>query len=458
MRRLTALLLALVAIIGLAASSAPSAAADGPIGNGVDSLCRNSILGPISSGELCDDIGDAAQKKVDEEWKEVWDSILGDVILSSEDVAKWVMKKTLTVALQGPSLDLEATNLWGKNATLAGMLVWLGLVIAAGGMMWQFGKMAITGQAKHAGRAMAGWAENMLLSAVGVGIFALLLTLGDALTDGLVDATFNDQAAYDRIISVLVPNSKSIANPILMSGVVGILCLVGFIQLVTIFLRQSAIPIICLLLPIAGGGRAGGDATRQWAPKLITTGLVVITYKPMLAIIICTGFAEFGHARTLAEWLRGVATLILGIIAPGPLMKIFAPFGEVVGGGLAAGGASGAVSAAAGYMAGGGKDSGGGGEAPASAVSHAQHVEKTMGKQGDGGSDGSDAQAQADRNEAAARIPAQATSETAPAAAAGEAAPVATATGPGAAAIMVLDGVNDAVQGASSQIGGGESR
>ena len=105
---------------------------------------------------------------------------------------------------------------------------------------------------------------------------------------------------------------------------------------------------------MAGGGRVGGDATRQWAPKLITSGLVIVAYKPTLAIIICTGFAEFGHSKTLAEWLRGCATLVLAVLAPGPLTKIFAPFGAAVGGGMAAGGASGALGAAAGYMAGGG--------------------------------------------------------------------------------------------------------
>ncbi|CAM5316392.1 Pyrophosphate--fructose 6-phosphate 1-phosphotransferase [Streptomyces badius] len=93
-----------------------------------------------------------------------------------------------------------------------------------------------------------------------------------------------------------------------------------------------------------------------------------MAYKPLLAIIICTGFAEFGEAVTLAEWLRGCATLLLGILAPGPLMKIFAPFGAAVGGGMAAGGMSPALAAAADYFGGKSSGSGGGGGEPASAV------------------------------------------------------------------------------------------
>jgi hypothetical protein len=498
-RRLAAILLALVAVFGVSVVSAPQPArADGIIGDAIEGGCRiatgpilGTILGgarpggnPVSGpgsltgmGNLCDKVGDAGEKKIKEAWKAVWDSVLGDVINSAADVVKWVIKKVLTVALLGPSVDLEGTGLWGGDATLAGMLVWLGLVIAAFGMMWQLGKMAVTGQVKHAGRAMVGWVENILLSALGVGMFALLLAAGDALTSGLVNATFDDDGkAYETIVAVMVP--AAISNPVTMLCIVAVLLLVGFIQLVMVFLRQSAIPIICLLLPVAGGGRAGGDTTRQWAPKLITSGLVIAAYKPTLAIIICTGFAEFGHAKTLAEWLRGCATLVLAILAPGPLTRIFAPFGAAVGGAMSSGGASAALSAAAGYFGGKGGDGGdsGGGAEPATAVDHARYVEQSMGNQGgqgegESGSTGSDAQAQAARNEAgrtpapaaegeavgtagatntaaAGTTGAQATSAAGTAGAAG-------AAGPVGVGIQVLDGVNDGLQSASGTIGNG---
>ncbi|QGV82306.1 hypothetical protein [Streptomyces ficellus] len=48
------------------------------------------------------------------------------------------------------------------------------------------------------------------------------------------------------------------------------------------------------------GGRVNGDVTRQWAPKLIASGLVIVTCKPLLAVIICTGCNEFGQAQTVA--------------------------------------------------------------------------------------------------------------------------------------------------------------
>ncbi|WP_146252226.1 hypothetical protein [Streptomyces carminius] len=489
-RRLAALLLALLAVLG--PSAVPAAADDGPVDKGIEVACRigtGPVLGTIMRGatkatgsEVCAAIGEVGEEKIKQEWKGVWESVLGDVINTSADVVKWTIKKVLTVALLGPSLDLKATGLFGRDATLAGMMTWLGLVVATAGAMWQIGKMALTGQSKHVGRAMLGWVENTVLSVAGVAMIALLLAAGDALAAGLVEATFKDDGkAYERIVAVMVPTAVS--NPITMLGIVAVLLLVGFIQLILVFLRQSAIPIQCLLLPVAGGGRVGGDATRQWAPRLITSICVVIAYKPILALIICTGFAEFGRAQTLAEWLRGCATLILGILAPGPLTKIFAPFGEAVGAGMTSGGISGAFAGAAGYFTGKHRsDSGGDGARPMTPMEYARYVEQSMGSQGgrdgaageSGGEAGRDAQTQAARNESG-RVPRQPAPGEGPAAGTGTAAAggqsagagtPAAAAGAGSAgaggagmAIQVLDGVNNTVQGASGQIGsGGQSQ
>ncbi|MFD4412497.1 hypothetical protein [Streptomyces sp. NPDC058475] len=493
MRRLAALLLAFVAAVCVI-SAPPAAADDGVIHNGIKSVCEfdgGSLVGAIVGDDgLCDKVASVTVKGMKHAWKSVWDSVIGDIVRAAMDVAKWVLKKMFTVALLAPSLNLEDTGLFGKDATLAGMLVWLGWVIAAAGFMWQIGKMAVTGQAKHVGTAMRGWLENVLLTGVGLTFVAGLLAAGDAMTSGLVDKTFaNDGEAYERIVAVMLP--AGIANPVMMLGVVAVILIVGFIQMILIFLRQSAIPIQCLLLPVAGGGRVGGEATRQWAPRLITSILVVIAYKPIVAVIICVGFAEFGHAQTLSEWLRGIATLILAVIAPGPLTRLFAPFGERVGEGLAAGGAMGAAAAIGGSLTQRGRGGDGGGDEPDNAVTHARRVEQTMPRSyrsedasgGGSSEDGrSDAVNQAART-AAAQVPGQTASGdtsgsaapaagAAPGAAAGNAgqAPgadggrAAAGAGRGAAAagtaglaIQVLDGVNDAAQRGAREIGDGGS-
>ncbi|MFJ4622558.1 hypothetical protein [Streptomyces sp. NPDC088812] len=496
MRRLAAVLLALVAMLGLGMAAAqPTAADDGPISDVVEGMCdvgatttAPGLIGNLVTGggvyDMCEKVGEEAQEKANEAWDAVWDSVLGDVITSGADVTKWVIRKVFTVSLMGPSLDLAGTGLFGEDATLAGILTWFGLVVATAGAMWQIGKMAVTGQAKHLGRAALGWVENVLLSAVGVSLIAVLLSAGDALTAGLVDATFSkDGDAYETIVGIMVPATAAVHNPVTMLCVVVVLLLIGFIQLVMVFLRQAAIPIQCLLLPVAAGGRVGGDATRQWAPRLITSILVVIAYKPILAVIICVGFSELGNdSHTLADWLRGCATFVLAILAPGPLTKLFAPFGAALGSGLATGGIGGALGSAADYFGGlggkDGKDGGAGAQLP-TPMDRAKYVEQSMGRQGSGGTGGEgeagrDAQTQAARNEAG-RVPAQGApadgatagigADTAKTGAPGvqtAGAPGSTASTGGTAAagaagiaIQIFDGVNNALQGASNEIANG---
>ncbi|MFF7081802.1 hypothetical protein [Streptomyces lavendulae] len=500
MRRFAALLLALTALLGVSVSAPqPAAAVDGPISNGIRWLCeagRSLSLGLIPDGKKgnpkaagnCRVLGDVVEATAHQEWDKISDSLVGDLIKSGEGVAKWSIRKVLTLGLGGASLDLRSTRLWDSEnpSPLAGMLVWLGLVIAAGGVMWQLAKMAVTGEVKHLGRAAVGWGENLVLSFLGVSLFALLLKLGDEMTTGLVDATFNQKEGYERIIAVMVPAGAM--NPVAVAGIVGVLLLVGIIQMVMVFLRLSAIPIICLLLPVAGAGRTGGETTRKWAPGLITSGLVVIAYKPILAIIICIGFAEFGNSSGLSEWLRGAATLVLAIVAPGPLTRIFAPFGAAVGGGLAAGGASGALGAAAGFLGRRNGHEGGEGEAPDSPVAHARRVARSMDSGGDdpppppppsgggipmlpapGGPSAGSPRGGTDspgREEQGGQMPAEASRVPAQPGVMPSAVPATSSTGaavPGPAAaigigIQVMDGVNDVVQQASGEVGGGSGK
>ncbi|GAA3380704.1 hypothetical protein GCM10020367_69050 [Streptomyces sannanensis] len=486
MRRLAALLLVLTSLLGV--GLATPAAADGPVSETVELSCKvattGSTLGTLAriAGTLaagrdgCDAAGDKVQEKLEEYWTAVWDSVIGDVLKSGIDVAKWILRTTLTLSLMGPSLDLVDTGLFERKATLSGMLVWLGWVIAAFGAMWQIGKAAITGQSKHWGQLLVGYAQNMILSAVGLTIVASLLRAGDLLTEGMVKATFNKDGAFERIIAVMIP--AAIANPVLVGGVFLVLVLIGFGQMVMIFLRQSAIPIQCMLLPIAGAGLMGGDGTRKWLPNLVTSMCTVILYKPLVGLIICVGFSEFGRAHGLVEWLRGCATLLLALIAPGPLMKLFAPFGAAVGAGMAGGGMGAAANAVGSYLGARSQakgddersDGGDGDDGGTDPVRHAQYVEQSMGPQGQGGDTGEDALAQASRNEGGeATIPAQgggpdaaaslggAATETGAATGAAATGTAAVATGGAVLAVKVLDGVNDAVQGAASTMGDGDS-
>lgn len=425
---------------------------------------------------------------MEEWWQAIWDSVIGDILRSAIDAVKWLLRTMLTLALMGPSLDLAETGLFERDASLGGMLVWMGWVIAAFGAMWQIGKAAVTGQGKYWGEFLRGFALNALLSGIGLTLVVSLLKLGDAISAGILKVTFDDDEGIEQVIAVMVP--AAVVNPVLVGGIALVMLVVGFTQLVLIFLRQSAIPIQCLLLPIAGAGLMGGKTTQAWAPKLITSICMVIAYKPIVTVIICVGFAEVGNAGTVVEWMRGLATLLLAVLAPGPLAKIFSAFGAELGGGVSAGGAMGGLlgmAAGAGGKAmgdtpgpAGPGDSGGrpaseekpsssSGEQEADPVGQARYVEQSMGPQGGGGGTGGGTSVPSQRPGLAA-----AEGSTAGSGMAGAAAETGTATGTSTAAaagtgvaaaapgvglaLQVMDGVNDAVQNAASEIGDGGTK
>ncbi|MET8661689.1 hypothetical protein [Streptomyces griseus] len=504
MRRTAALLLALVAVLGVLL--VPPAAAEegerGGVGKVTESVCKNTISRTatgtiikagadlISGGDVCEKAADKTEDVMEEWWQAVWDSVIGDILRSSLDATRWLLRTELTLALMGPSLDLADTGLFERDASLGGMLVWLGWVIAAFGAMWQIGKAAVTGEGKYWREFLRGYALNAMLSGIGLTIVVALLKLGDAISAGVLKVTFDDDEGIDRVIAVMLP--VAVSNPVLAGGVALVLLVVGFMQLVLIFLRQSAIPIQCLLLPVAGAGLMGGKATQSWAPKLITSICMVIAYKPIVTIIICVGFAELGNAGSVVEWMRGLATLLLAVLAPGPLAKVFSPFGAELGGGMSAGGAMGGVlgmAAGAGGKAmgdtgsagsGGATGAGSGGEGSSGAgaggesdpVGQARYVEQSMGPQNAGGGGeaggGPSVPSQgAGPSSAPAAVDGATGAAGAAAADGGMSTGVSTGTtvgaGAGAAAavpgvgmaLQVMDGVNDAVQSAAAEIGDG---
>ncbi|WP_143665523.1 hypothetical protein [Streptomyces sp. st115] len=500
MRRTAALLLALVALLGVLL--APPAAAEeerGGVSKVTESVCESAAsrttTGAIvkagadllSGGDVCKKAADKTEDVMEEWWQAVWDSVIGDILRSSLDATKWLLRTMLTLALMGPSLDLADTGLFERDASLGGMLVWLGWVFAAFGAMWQIGKAAVTGEGKYWGEFLRGYALNAMLSGIGLTIVVSLLKLGDAISTGVLKVTFDDDKGIDRVLAVMVP--MAVSNPVLVGGIALVLLVVGFMQLVLIFLRQSAIPIQCLLLPVAGAGLMGGKATQSWAPKLITSICMVIAYKPILTIIVCVGFAELGNSSTAVEWMRGLATLLLAVLAPGPLAKVFSPFGAELGGGMSAGGAMGGVlgmAAGAGGKAmgdtgsggSGGSDAGsagesssggGGGEPDADPVGQARYVEQSMGPQSGGGGEAGGGASVPSQGPGPGPAPAAADGAAGAAGATvdtGMATGTSAAAGTGAAAavpgvgmaLQVMDGVNDAVQSAASEIGDGGAK
>ncbi|WP_424216689.1 hypothetical protein ACN20G_31710 (plasmid) [Streptomyces sp. BI20] len=304
----------------------------------------------------------------------MWDSTLAPFIDAGVELAQGLIVRALALALTLPTVNLGQNGLFGKGTVLPGMMAGVGCCVAVFCLLWQAGRAALSGRVGFLGIAFRGFAINAVLCAGGLGLISGLLRLGDAMALGLVRSTLGDpDGAFRRITGVLVVSPE--LNPVGVAAALVVVLIVSFGLMLTVFLREALVPLQCLLLPIASAGQIGGAVTRAWLPRLVTSVMVVVVYKPMVALIVCAGFTQVGHSGVLLEWVRGVATIVLALFAPVALSGLFSPVGHRVGNALADGGARAVLAAGGarlaervsevragigGALSGGGGDGGGG--------------------------------------------------------------------------------------------------
>ncbi|MEU2740957.1 hypothetical protein ABZ656_37850 [Streptomyces sp. NPDC007095] len=296
-----------------------------------------------------------------------------------------MLKTGLTWWLTTPSIQVKDSGVTdsqtgklpdGSTVTfsLQALMLGVGEMIAILLVMMQGIRAMIQRKGKPLADALQGLVINVLVCVLGVTVIDSLLVASDQLTQAIINVAFHGDAKLTgRVVAMLLPQAF---NPMGLLVMACIVFLIGGVQFLLNFLRQAAIPIQALMLPIAGAGQIGGEKTKQWLPRIYTSIGVVIVYKPAAALIISAGFVELANGNDFVDWFRGVVTLVLSVFALKHLMALFAPLGAAVAG-ATSGGFSGALAGAGGLMglmSGGGKGDGGG--SSTSAVQHAQAMAK----------------------------------------------------------------------------------
>lgn len=373
----------------VSAPASPSAVQTAQTGIFGDLLCRSTGSAfrskgiPFPTEMLCSDKGRKVVKESAKlAYKKLENSLFGELAKAARDFAGDIVKTGLTWWLVTPSVRLGDTGLFGatgdeplSDAGLHAMMLGIGQLIAVLLVLFQAINTMIRRKGAPFADAMKGLAINAFLAAVGLTILNSLLIASDKVTEGILTAGFGEDKGdiADTAVKILLP---TLGNPFGILAIAVIVLLIGLIQLLLNFLRQAAIPILALLLPIAGSGQIGGQNSRQWLPRLCTMILTIICYKPAAALILTVGFVQAGNASTIVDWFRGVVTLALSIIALPAMMKLFAPIGLTMSSSAGGSGGFAGMLGSGGALASGG---GGGGGGATSASSHARDMESRSG-------------------------------------------------------------------------------
>ncbi|MFD0409952.1 hypothetical protein [Kitasatospora sp. NPDC127116] len=399
MNRAGRILLAVLALVFLLpaapASAAPAAPAD-LFPKGWCSASTTPILGQQAGKALCQG-GKILVNGVQEVTvgipqeaisKALESTVIKPMAQGAQEFTGQVIKTSLTWWLTMPSVQVKDSGVMAEQDvpapgggtvkfSLQAICLGVGEMIAILLVMFQGIRAIIQRKGTPLRDAAQGLVVNALVCTLGVVVIDSMLLASDELTTSIINVAFHGgDKLSETMVKMLIPTGGFNYFALLLMAL--IVLLVGVVQFCMLFIRQAAIPIQALLLPVAGSGQIGGEKTRQWLPRLYTSIMTVIAYKPVAALIISAGFVEMENGNSLVDWLRGLVTLILSVIALKSLLGLFAPLG-VATANATSGGFAGALAGVGTMIAmGGGRggDGSGGGAGPTSAVQQAAAMDK----------------------------------------------------------------------------------
>jgi hypothetical protein len=231
------------------------------------------------------------------------------------DGAAWVIETTVGWWINVPAVDLTRS----PADTIRGYVLWLAIVVATTGVIWQGIQLAISRKPDpllNVGRGLflvAPW------SAVGILGPALALRAGDAFSSWVLSEAASGRAA-DRLVAVASLAPIESAGAVIVLGL--LMMIAGLVQAILMMFREGALVILAGVTVLAAAG-SFATATRPWLPRVIGWMLALICYKPIAALVYASALALVGDSSDPRTLLVGLSMLILAIVALPALMKFF---------------------------------------------------------------------------------------------------------------------------------------
>ncbi|MBO2464939.1 hypothetical protein [Actinomadura violacea] len=220
------------------------------------------------------------------------------------------------------SIDSPAVTQFA-SAKVQAVMISVGTLVAVLLLIFQGMRTAFSRRGTHLMDALQGLMVMAVMAAIGIVILDGLLVFSDVLTKEILQGSMGD-GLNKRVTAMLGLSVTTLGpGPVILFGL--FVFTVGLVQLVMLFIRQAAIPVLAMLMPVAAAGQVGGQISRQWLIRLWTSLFAIVLYKPLAALIFAVGFLEVNQGQGFWEIVRGLTTLVLAIMALPTLMKIFQP-------------------------------------------------------------------------------------------------------------------------------------
>jgi len=280
------------------------------------------------------------------------DSAFGKVAESTGQAAGDMLRTSMTWWVKSDSINLDPTAIVDVQRPLQGVFV----LIMMAGILGTAIVMAMSRRGQPAAELLMGAFKYVAITSLSLVVLQGALSAGDDVAKQLVNNSdkFGDSLA--QLIGI-----QTLTNPV-MVFLLGVLCfLLALVQWIFGFIRQAGILVLASMIAFAAAGQLSSWG-RQWFPRIASSIVALVLYKPMAAMIYSIGFKFMGTGKDLSTAVIGVMVIALAVIALPSMMKFFSFVGNGIGGG---GGGGLALAAAGGASASRMMGGGGGGEAPA---------------------------------------------------------------------------------------------
>ncbi|SDP97202.1 hypothetical protein SAMN04487905_1249 [Actinopolyspora xinjiangensis] len=265
-----------------------------------------------------DDIGDGLGNK------------LGELLVSSVEKAMRSMWEASLALLRGAFTVADRFSVFTVDprtepvSVLWPIMLWLSGVLALGLFCWQLVMTSLRGGSGFL-RLVTGPMQYGLALAVTTGMVGGFLAAADGLTRGILDyglgvSNFQDALEASSFLDTALDTEKAYLLGI--CAVIGIIPAgIGFV--LEMLFREAAIYVLVITIPITAAGLLA-NVSKNWFWTTTRWMLACIAMKPVLALTLVLGIAIHAGSNGVSGLLAGIGVLMISLVVPWPLFKLFA--------------------------------------------------------------------------------------------------------------------------------------
>jgi hypothetical protein len=204
------------------------------------------------------------------------------------------------------------------------MMLWISGLLAIGLFSWQLIMTNLRG-GRGFMRLVTGPVQYGIALAVTVGMVAAFLSAVDGLTEGILTSGLASRNFTDALTHTSFTDA---AGNGVKAVVLGVCAIVGVIPaalgyVLEMLFREAAIYVLVSTVPLVAAGLLA-NVSALWFWKTVRWLLAAIAMKPVLALALVLGVAIVGGSQGVAGLLAGVGVLVISLLAPLLLFRLFA--------------------------------------------------------------------------------------------------------------------------------------